>query len=97
MKITSPEFYKLDNGLRYDVVSDFVRDLKQVPLENVDPVCPVEIELSDCFVDEKGNLYTPEGYRWVRKGYGEDDYLPLYGNITLTNEQINQLVDNEPK
>lgn len=80
MKLSDNNLYK-DNPELYDVLSDYVHEIRQVPVEQTDPVCMLDINLEDCIVQDEG-LFVPTSYVWKYKGSNElddpDEYVPMY-------------------
>lgn len=96
--ITHNHFYE-KHPTHYDVITDYIRDNKrQVPIVGTEPEVLVDVEFSDCYLDEKGDLFTPDFYHWSYKGSDEltdpDEYKPVYnpGKPTLTKLEIENLV-----
>jgi hypothetical protein len=57
----------------------------------------MDVDISDCYVDEKVDLYTPAYYRWSYTGSNDTDdnsiFLPVYrSEPTLTKLEICNLV-----
>jgi hypothetical protein len=80
MKLTDNKLYK-DNQELYDVLSDYVRELGQIPVEKTDPELTIDINLDDCILDDDG-LFVPTSYVWKYKGSDPvddpDEYSPMY-------------------
>lgn len=62
------EWFKTQPELFYDFISDYVRDEVSAPTlsvkgENTGVVC--DLELWDCYFDEKGDLYVPTMYNRI--------------------------------
>ena len=93
-KLTDNEFF-VNNETMYNVLSDFINDLPPVLLEDVTPEMPMDVPLVDCYLDHKGDLYTPKSYQWIKGVYDPDDeeWNPLYSKEpTLTKLEIANMV-----
>lgn len=71
-KLTNNQFYK-ENETMYNVLSDFLHELPEVPLLDVTPVMTLEIQADDCYLDEKGDFYVPCAYEWVVSTQDSED------------------------
>jgi len=92
LKLTNKRFYEEHNEM-YNVLSDFVHELPEVTLLDVTPVMTLEIQLDDCYLDEKGNLYVPCAYEWLASKDEDDGYHAHYNEEpTLTKLEIANMI-----
>ena len=94
LKLTNNQFYK-ENETMHSVLSDFVHDLPEVPLLDVTPAMTLEIDLDDCYLDDKGDFFVPNSYEWVVSTFDSKDneYVAHYNeDPILTKLEIANMV-----
>lgn len=96
--ITHKHFYE-SHPTHYDVITDYIRENhKEVPIVGIEPETLIDVEFSDCYLDDNGDLFVPNFYHWSYKGSDEntdpDEYSPVYNpsKPTLTKLEIENLV-----
>lgn len=82
----------------YNVISDYVWNEKsRVPVEITGDL--IDLDISDIYLED-GDVYVPVGYRRTYKGSNNtddpDEYEPVYDELTLTKEQVDQMVHEYP-
>ena len=85
--ITDSKFYEENEDL-YNILSDYVIGEK-VAIDGAIPETLIDVELSDCFMDDEGNFFAPVGYEWMRDEDG-DWYKPRYDLATLDKLSVQQ-------
>lgn len=97
--ISDKNLYKSNPEL-YNVLSDYILDnfsTEKIPISDTKPVAYLSVSLSDCYLDDFGNLYVPSLYEWVHRGTDDvddpDEYLPKYTKSpTLSSLKVQNLL-----
>lgn len=89
------DWYK-DNEELYNFLSDYIYD-QQILIMDTNPYVEITPTLSDCWLNQDGDLFLPLAYRWTYKGSNEfddpDEYTPIYlKEPTLTKEEIDKMI-----
>lgn len=88
-----------NHPLVYEALTNYVNDeLRTAEIDGCNPPVEIEIDLTDCYIDENQNFFVPQFYRLLYQGTNDTDdrdvYVPVY-NIsqpTLTRLQVAGLI-----